>query len=176
MKVDCSRWRGDEHVAGHLQPDRQTLILGGLCNPHYIPRPLKQTMLPYKYRPLVSSKTEIRVVRFPEAVGTNESIVTCTIQHVSLDRNSRLRKNGGWKVATNSALDTDRVIEFDYWRWDEKFIDFPTHTGRTVSTCPRYLWGDFEAVSYCWESDVRDKKVLIDGHIVWVPTNLEAML
>lgn len=39
-----------------------------------------------------------------------------------------------------------------------------------------FNWGDFEALSYCWESDVREKDVLVDGVVVQVPKNLEAML
>jgi hypothetical protein len=46
----------------------------------------------------------------------------------------------------------------------------------TASTPPRFTWGDFEAVSYCWESDLRDKAVVVDDIIVQVPTNLEALL
>ncbi|PVH69951.1 hypothetical protein DL98DRAFT_621347, partial [Cadophora sp. DSE1049] len=31
-----------------------------------------------------------------------------------------------------------------------------------VSFRPRFLWGDFEAISYCWESDVRGREIYID--------------
>jgi hypothetical protein len=46
----------------------------------------------------------------------------------------------------------------------------------TASIAPRFAWGDFEAISYCWESDVCDKVVMVDDIIVRVPTNLEALL
>lgn len=49
-------------------------------------------------------------------------------------------------------------------------------TDDEVSIPPRFSWGDFEALSYCWESDVRNKIVVIDNFTVNIPTNLEAML
>jgi hypothetical protein len=36
--------------------------------------------------------------------------------------------------------------------------------------------GDFEAISYCWESEVRDTDVFVDNTVVQVPANLEALL
>jgi hypothetical protein len=47
---------------------------------------------------------------------------------------------------------------------------------RTLFVPPRFAWGDFEAISYCWESDVRDTDVLVDDRVVQVPTNLGALL
>jgi hypothetical protein len=41
---------------------------------------------------------------------------------------------------------------------------------------PRCEWGDFEAVSYCWESEVREKKIVINQEVLDVPKNLEALL
>lgn len=40
----------------------------------------------------------------------------------------------------------------------------------------RFTWGDFEAVSYCWGSDVRDKTVIVEGQVLRIATNLEAFL
>ncbi len=40
----------------------------------------------------------------------------------------------------------------------------------------RFTWGDFEAVSYCWYSDVRDKTVIVDGQPLAIATSLEAFL
>jgi hypothetical protein len=41
---------------------------------------------------------------------------------------------------------------------------------------PRFHWGDFEAVSYCWGSDKRDKLIILNGRPMHVPTNLEGAL
>ncbi len=40
----------------------------------------------------------------------------------------------------------------------------------------RFAWGDFEALSYCWESDVRDQTVIVDGRPLAIATSLEAFL
>jgi len=41
---------------------------------------------------------------------------------------------------------------------------------------PRFKWGDFEAISYCWGLGVREKSVVVDGVLVRISTNLEAIL
>ena len=41
---------------------------------------------------------------------------------------------------------------------------------------PRFKWGEFEAVSYCWESEVREREIVIDQEVLEVPKNLEALL
>jgi hypothetical protein len=41
---------------------------------------------------------------------------------------------------------------------------------------PRFRWGDFEAISYCWESDIREKKIVVNQAVLEVPKNLEALL
>lgn len=137
-------------------------------------------MFLYKYSPLDSSKKEIRIVRFPGTIDADECSVSCTIQHVSLDQKPWMHEQCSRMNAAVSCLHTARPIEIEDWRDDGGLTTFsghgPTHSGRTIKMVPRYAWGDFEAVSYCWESDVRNKTILVDGCIVWVPTNLEAML
>ncbi|KAH7351369.1 heterokaryon incompatibility protein-domain-containing protein [Rhexocercosporidium sp. MPI-PUGE-AT-0058] len=44
------------------------------------------------------------------------------------------------------------------------------------SFAPRFKWGDYEAISYCWESETRDRKIVLNGSVIEVPRNLEAML
>jgi len=72
------------------------------------------------------------------------------------------------------------MIEIEEWRNNEGLTPVAgratPYPGPRIKLAPRYTWGDFEAVSYCWDSDVRNKTILVDGCIVWVPTNLEAML
>jgi hypothetical protein len=46
----------------------------------------------------------------------------------------------------------------------------------TFKIKPRFTWGDYEAISYCWESDIREKEVIVDGMLVRVPKNLELLL
>jgi hypothetical protein len=45
-----------------------------------------------------------------------------------------------------------------------------------IPILPRYSWGDFEALSYCWESDNLEKSIILDGKRTKVPKNLEAAL
>jgi hypothetical protein len=44
------------------------------------------------------------------------------------------------------------------------------------SVLPRFQWGDYETISYCWESETRDRKIVLDGTLFDVPRNLEALL
>ena len=41
---------------------------------------------------------------------------------------------------------------------------------------PRFKWGEFEVVSYCWESEVREREIVINQEVLEVPKNLEALL
>lgn len=38
----------------------------------------------------------------------------------------------------------------------------PTKQKKLFDIIPRFTWGDFEAVSYCWESEVRDRHIVVD--------------
>jgi hypothetical protein len=70
----------------------------------------------------------------------------------------------------------------------DSFKDFPLastatpitieefETERTICVPSRFAWGDFEAISYCWESEVRDTDVSVNNTIVQVPANLGALL
>jgi len=46
----------------------------------------------------------------------------------------------------------------------------------SIPILPRYRWGDFEALSYCWESEELEKEIILDGRRTRVPKNLEAAL
>lgn len=46
----------------------------------------------------------------------------------------------------------------------------------TFNFQPRFNWGDFEAVSYCWESDIREKTVIINGKPLRIAKSLEEFL
>ncbi|PVH84101.1 hypothetical protein DL98DRAFT_351462, partial [Cadophora sp. DSE1049] len=34
----------------------------------------------------------------------------------------------------------------------------------------------YEAISYCWESETKDRQIVLNGSLIDVPRNLEAML
>jgi hypothetical protein len=52
----------------------------------------------------------------------------------------------------------------------------PTTSFASTSILPRYTWGDFEALSYCWESENLENRIVIDGTPTSVPKNLESAL
>ncbi|KAE8442962.1 hypothetical protein EG329_002500 [Mollisiaceae sp. DMI_Dod_QoI] len=41
---------------------------------------------------------------------------------------------------------------------------------------PRFEWGDFEAISYCWGSDKLERHIIVNKTLVDIPRNLEALL
>jgi hypothetical protein len=45
-----------------------------------------------------------------------------------------------------------------------------------VTIPSRLDWGDFEAISYYWDSNIRDRDFLVDGKVIRVTSNLEALL
>ncbi|KAK4631182.1 hypothetical protein CLAFUW4_03574 [Fulvia fulva] len=47
---------------------------------------------------------------------------------------------------------------------------------RTACVTPRYTWGDYQALSYCWESEEKVCKVVLNGCTVLIPKNLAAAL
>ncbi|KAF4637824.1 hypothetical protein G7Y89_g241 [Cudoniella acicularis] len=51
-----------------------------------------------------------------------------------------------------------------------------TATVDTIPIIPRFSWGDFEALSYCWESENLDCEIILDSVLTKVPRNLEAAL
>lgn len=155
----------------------------------------------YHYKPLNRSENEIRILRFPATAPDGDSPVRCTIQHVSLDAflptyrlyleeqkpSTPVSAVRGWLDAHRSDrswTDTGiKPIVIDMWRYSAEYEELWT----VSDICPdaskshmvipsRYDWGDFEAVSYCWESNIRDRDVLVDDKIIRVTSNLEAML
>ncbi|KAH6673441.1 heterokaryon incompatibility protein-domain-containing protein [Halenospora varia] len=50
------------------------------------------------------------------------------------------------------------------------------NTQQIFSALPRFTWGDFEAISYCWESEERERIIVLDNQEILVPKNLEAAL
>ncbi|KAF1966778.1 HET-domain-containing protein, partial [Bimuria novae-zelandiae CBS 107.79] len=54
----------------------------------------------------------------------------------------------------------------------------PLLPSSAARTFPRYEWGDYFALSYCWGADAQNpsRKITIDDHAVKVTENLEAAL
>lgn len=81
-----------------------------------------------------------------------------------------------------SEVESERYFQRDVARFRINGWRYSNTTGRglmpgSVLNVPaRYTWGDFEAVSYCWESNTRDRDIHVDGFVVKVTHNLEALL
>ncbi|KAK0113332.1 hypothetical protein ONS96_014197 [Cadophora gregata f. sp. sojae] len=52
----------------------------------------------------------------------------------------------------------------------------PSQNDTKFSFLPRFNWGDYQAISYCWESETKDRQIVLNGSVIEVPRNLEAML
>ncbi|QDS77753.1 hypothetical protein FKW77_004831 [Venturia effusa] len=93
---------------------------------------------------------------------------------------SNVSKFSSWRLFTGLDLRQDLVgiLGIDSTNLPD-FLDLGRNPPPPIGEVPvshRFNWGDFEALSYCWESDVCEKDVLVDGSLVQIPKNLEAML
>lgn len=152
-------------------------------------------MCAYRYKNLNRTGREIRVLRFQYTTESDQGSVACTLHHVSLDDlhpyHERFLKGHNSSVSYFSneeawirnaltdeplrdAITTPHVLES--WRLQGISMIRESRVSPTVNVPSRFTWGDFEAVSYCWESDVRDQEVLVDNVPVQVPQNLAAAL
>lgn len=68
-------------------------------------------------------------------------------------------------------------LQFESWHSVTKLFEIQYSSKHAETPLfPRYNWGDFEALSYCWESEKLEKEIVLDGKATKVPKNLEAAL
>jgi hypothetical protein len=157
------------------------------------------------YLPLDPAREEIRVLSIVASDDSSKP-VECSLEQVSLQDKtpmysdyvsenipSGLKLLDGWikfshKNQAGFESSHSSIFNIPYWRWkfcgqfDERFrpvIPYETQDDikrPDVQIFPRYTWGDFEALSYCWESENLEKEIILDGNITKVPKNLEAAL
>ena len=157
------------------------------------------------YLPLDPSREEIRVLSIVASDDSSKP-VECSLEQVSLQDKtpvysdyvsqnipSHLTLLDGWfrfshKNQAGFGSSHSSIFNIPYWRWticgefDEIFgpvIPYETQGDikrPDVQIFPRYTWGDFEALSSCWESENLEKEIILDGNITKVPKNLEAAL
>lgn len=155
----------------------------------------------YQYRPLDTSKNEIRILHFPATNCNGDRPLRCTIQEVSLNAllpayrlylqdckpSTPVSAVRGWLRAHRANQpwpDTGtKSIAVDAWRFSAEYEDSrpvtengPIASKDYMNIPSRFEWGDFEAVSYCWGPDVRDRVVLVDDKAIPITSNLESML
>ena len=159
------------------------------------------TMTLYEYAPLDSSRDEIRIVQFPKPSTSGETALQCTLQHVLLIAFKHAYKNiiryfQSEEVASTPILrerasilryrdnathdwerDGVKPIEIDAWRYRAEYKHPSEDLINGHVTIPsRFDWGDFEAISYCWDSNIRDKDFPVDWKVIRITSNLETLL
>lgn len=143
----------------------------------------------FTYQPLAESRNEVRVLTFqnaaslaaitpasPEYVG----LVSCTIDHVSLD--DRL---GDYEQFVVKTPPLSRRSSHDLWhnesndRYTQRSPDRADTPPDREFTHPRYhrfTWGDYGALSYTWGDQSWKRPILLNGALFFVGRNLEAAL
>lgn len=153
------------------------------------------------YQDLDLSRNEIRVLKFLRARPSSPTLLRCTLANVSLDDFSQeywrffedkepvapAEATKQWLEAglpdTLSSIPQQQPViassryaasSHDGVKIPEGVLPLCDASGEPtlIPILPRFTWGDFEAISYCWESDVRNKTVLIDGTSVQITENL----
>ncbi|KAE9378715.1 HET-domain-containing protein [Stipitochalara longipes BDJ] len=96
-----------------------------------------------------------------------------------IDNGDRTTILGEWNETMEAiGADPSRIPKIPgptYLMADSRDLEEAT-VQQDVYLTPRFQWGDFEAISYCWESDVREKQIIINSTVFEVPKNLEALL
>jgi hypothetical protein len=138
-----------------------------------------------RYEPLNEAKKEIRVLGFPglsSPVSTKDTI-KCSIENVPLGDSSHFQSHHGyphnqkcpmvWDVFTKCVDLRDSTLE-------QTTLDKATDHGLSQNYDQhrnyRYIWGDFEALSYTW-GDQSDAREILENEIHRdVSRNLEEAL
>lgn len=159
----------------------------------------------YRHGALDRTIDEIRILRFQSQDNQNPDILRCTLHHVSLNDHLpdywgfltefRYEYPGTEFRYESSTEATKRWLEEENgqspwlsaevqrlsisgWRYraDQYSVPEYMHEWLTLPAAPRFAWGDFEAISYCWESEDRNNTVMVNGKTCKVTANLEALL
>lgn len=141
-----------------------------------------------KYEPLEPKLDQIRVIRFPQTSRKHCSdVVRCYIEIVSLTgpqepRPPRERTKPPVQtsndVFVNSVDLRERCLEElpDLRPESPASADILRPIHQTPQNAYRYVWGDFEALSYTWEGEAECADILINDCRTRVPKNLEQAL
>ncbi|KAI1360286.1 heterokaryon incompatibility protein-domain-containing protein [Xylaria arbuscula] len=139
------------------------------------------------YKPLDVGRNEMRVICLhPDS--SQDSPIECTLEHVSLDEYSDeykifLELDGVGKSSSYQArswrLITDWAPPSDWFHPDESpkslgrnvaagFSKNPVYQEHRFLNAPKYVWGDFVALSYEWGDANDTENIVVDG----VPTSI----
>ncbi|RYN88323.1 hypothetical protein AA0119_g11946 [Alternaria tenuissima] len=138
------------------------------------------------YKPLDNTKNEIRILRF---LGLSSSIspedpVRCSIRNVPLEeRSSHFPSDQSYLPDQHRPISRDRFTKcvdlrdatLEKLTVSEAMFTGPNQAHNQVSKS-RFVWGDFEALSYTWGKRGDVKSIIVNGMHKDVPKNLEAAL
>ncbi|KAJ3566474.1 hypothetical protein NPX13_g7116 [Xylaria arbuscula] len=147
------------------------------------------------YKPLDASRNEIRAI-YLHPDTSQDSPIECTLKHVSLDEYSDeykifLELDGAGKSSSYQArswrLITDRPPLSDWFHPDEPpeglgrnvaagFSKSPVYQEDRFLNAPKYVWGDFIALSYEWGDANVTEKIVVDSVLTRITKNLKNAL
>jgi hypothetical protein len=139
-----------------------------------------------QYKSLDKPKNEIRVLRFlgPFRSISAEESIECTIEHVPLEEGPFYSQSDQSYTPTEKhTIMRDRFTECVDLRdatIEELTVEKAMYTGPNQAysqpSKSRFVWGDFEALSYTWGKRGDVKSIVVNGMHKDVPKNLEVAL
>ncbi|CAN9346683.1 unnamed protein product [Alternaria alternata] len=139
-----------------------------------------------QYRPLDKPKNDIRVLRFlgPFRSISAEESIECTIENVPLEEGSFYSQSDQSYTPTQKyPIMRDRFTKcvdlrdatIERLTVEKAIYTGPNHAYNQFSKS-RFVWGDFEALSYTWGKRGDVKSIVVNGMQKDVPKNLEVAL
>lgn len=137
------------------------------------------------------------MAQFPDHQAASQNFINLPIwrqqiQDADKNRSSQpwqqILEDSGTDIGPRSFLpdDIDQALKYSIAinrtsSWDrpalpDKYCTPNKPGSRYFTHRPRYNWGDYEAVSYCWESEELDGKMVLEGAVIPITKNLSALL
>jgi hypothetical protein len=136
-----------------------------------------------QYKPL--DKNEIRVLRFLNLSSpvSDRDMIQCSIENVSLGDDSHCQSHHGHPLNQKCPMVWDvftKCVDLRDSTMEQTTLDKATNHGLSQNydqhSDPRYIWGDFEALSYTWGDQGNARSILVNGIRRDVSRNLEQAL
>lgn len=137
------------------------------------------------YKPLDKTKNEIRVLRFLglSNLASTEDFIQRSIKNVPLEDSPRFQSHHGFPQTQKFPIAWDVLTKYVDLRdstLEQTALDKATHLDLIEShsqpSDSRYVWGDFEALSYTWGGGDDKRSITVNGVCRNVSRNLEEAL
>lgn len=138
-----------------------------------------------QYKPLDKAKNEIRVLRFLDfsSPDSTKDFIQCSIENVPLEDPCNFQLHHGYTHNQNCPMVLDvftRYVDLRDATLEQTTLDKTTNLGLSQNhdqhSDSRYVWGDFEALSYTWGAQGDARSILVNGICRDVSKNLEEAL